>query len=51
MMMGPVLGSTLYTFLDYEWTFYVFAFILSIIFVITLAMLPSDLDKKSYKGS
>jgi MFS family permease len=47
MMLGPVLGSVLYTFLAFEWTFYVFAFILSIIFVITLVMIPSELDRKS----
>lgn len=50
MMLGPVLGSVLYTFLAFEWTFYVFAFILTIIFVITLVMLPSELDKYCEDG-
>ena len=40
LMMGPVMGSLLYSWLDFKGTFYFFGALLSIIFLITILMIP-----------
>lgn len=43
-MVGPVLGSVLYSKLNYQWTFYVFGGILTLASIVVFFLLPSRIN-------
>ena len=43
-MVGPVIGSVIYGFAGYEWTFYIFAIALAVAGVGVFFMLPGRLN-------
>jgi MFS family permease len=40
LMVGPPLGSIIYGYLDFQWTFYVFAILVLINLVLCLLFIP-----------
>lgn len=51
LMLGPVMGSFIYTYLEYMETFLVFAGILTINFVCVYFALPNKLNEKPKEES
>lgn len=43
-MLGPVLGSLIYSAVGYEWTFYIFGFILLAAEIVVFLILPNKLN-------
>jgi hypothetical protein len=51
MMLGPVLGQLIYVQLQFERTFYCFAGILSVFFLLAIVVLPSTLNHCACAGN
>ena len=47
LLMGPVIGTTIYGFAKYQNTFYILAGILTLSFLTAIFMLPSRINKYS----
>ena len=47
LLMGPVIGTTIYGFAGYQLTFYILAAILTLSFATAIFMLPSRINKYS----
>jgi len=44
LMLGPVLGQTIYTQLEFQWTFFCFALIQAFFFAVALVVIPGNFD-------
>ncbi len=47
LLLGPVIGTSIYQFAGYEWTFYSLAGILILSLIIAIFMLPNRINKYS----
>lgn len=44
LMMGPVFGQALYSVVQYEWTFYIFAMVLAVAMVVLIFIIPNSIN-------
>ncbi len=44
LMLGPVIGVTLYTYFNFEMTFYIFAVVLALGMLIAIITIPKNLN-------
>lgn len=45
LLLGPVIGTTIYGLVGYEWTFYVLAIVLSCSVVVAIFLIPNRINK------
>lgn len=44
LMLGPVIGQTLYTFVQYKWTFFIFAGIMAAAMLVLVVVIPKSIN-------
>ena len=49
LMLGPVLGQTIYSWLHFERTFYFFAILFALVFLASLLLIPSTSRRAEVK--
>lgn len=45
LLLGPVIGTTIYNFAKYQWTFYILAMILTCSLISAIFLLPTRINK------
>jgi predicted MFS family arabinose efflux permease len=43
-MLGPIIGQTLYSFVQYEWTFFIFAGVMAAAMLVLIFVIPKSIN-------